>query len=224
MAASPVSGVGFASGVRTTAGITAYLGVLRGKLDASIPIYVTSGERDAVEQASAMLKKLAAGGEKELYDVYAADSVITRLLAAPRNAASWAAIIVQEAAAGRPLSRHLRAGAFDLRTSNLTAAQIQNLKIAIEATGGKYILEGAPPHLHVDLPAKYAILSGAQVAGTVAAKGMGLALVGSALLGVVVLVVLVARKKRAPALAGPAPAAPVTPTPNPRRRRRRRAA
>ena len=218
MAALP-AGVTLSSSVRSTAGIVAYLGVLRGALDASIPIYVTSGERGPSAQASAMLTKLSEGGEAELFSVYRQNSaIIKRLLAAPRNAASWAAIIEEEAAGGRALSRHLRAGAIDLRTRDLTADQIKRMQIAVEATGGRHLLEGAPPHLHVDLPAKYALASFAQVTATTGAKvGLAVWIVGGLAFGVVL---LIGARRRASAAKTPPFSA--TPTPNPRRRRRRR--
>lgn len=151
MAAAP-PGVTLASGVELLPEAVAFLAKLRSNLESSVPIVVTSAGRTIDQQASAMLKKYQAGGAQELYDVYASDATITKLVAAPKTVESWAAIIRAEAARGIRLSRHLAGGALDLRTRQLTEAQLTALVAAVKAAGGRPLLEDAPPHLHVDLP------------------------------------------------------------------------
>lgn len=193
------SGVTVASGVVLTEGIRRYLKVLRAAVPASIPLYVTSGVRDVEDQARAMLGKYKAGGAEELHKVYAADAVVDQLLAAPKTVESWAAIIGKATEDGIRLSRHLGGGSIDLRTKNLTTAQVKEVEAAVARTGGKALYEGAPPHLHVDLPISMATVSAVEtVGGKVAASArraapvwVTLSVVGAAVLGILVL-----RRKR----------------------------
>lgn len=193
------SGIEVASGVILTTGIRAYLNVLRRAVPASIPLYVTSGVRDAESQARAMLGKFKAGGAAELYKVYAADSVVAKLVAAPATVDAWRRIIQQASEDGVQLSRHFGGGSFDIRTKNLTDAQIKAVQAAVTSTGGKPLYETAPPHLHVDLPASYAIASAGERAGTEVAKRARQALplwVTFSVVGAAVLGILVLRRKR----------------------------
>jgi hypothetical protein len=189
------AGIEVASGVLLTAGIRAYLNVLRRAVPASIPLYVTSGVRDDESQARAMLGKLKAGGAAELYKVYAADSVVAKLLAAAPTVDAWSAIIRQATADGVRLSRHLGGGSVDLRTKNLTDAQVKAIQAAVTQTGGKSLYEGAPPHLHVDLPTTYAVASAGEEVAHRARQALPvwvtLSVVGAAVLGILVL-----RRKR----------------------------
>jgi len=147
-----VIGLGAKSGVVLTTGMVAYAKVLRTALSASVPsLLLTSGVRTSTEQAEAMLNKLNVKGERELYAVYQNDALIAKLLKLPRTVVAWAVFIAQEGAA---LSRHLRGGAFDVRTSDLTTAQVATIQNAVRSTGGRPLMEY--DHLHVDLPASYA--------------------------------------------------------------------
>lgn len=187
MAAAP-SGVTLASGVELTPEASAFLAELRSTLASSVPIRVNSAGRTIEQQASAMLKKYQAGGAQELYDVYASDATIAKLLAVPKTTAAWSEVIRAELARGVRLSRHLAGGAIDLRTRDITDAQLSALVAAVKAVGGRPLLEDAPPHLHVDLPGSGSGTTAAVVASTAAvakspwtwgvlALGAGLALV-----------------------------------------------
>lgn len=156
--ANPPSGVSVKDGVVLTAGMSKYLGVLRGALDSSVPLTVTSGERDPSSQAAAMLNKMNAKGEGELYKVYAQNrALIEELLKQPRTVSAWAAFIK---AKGQGLSRHLKGGAVDLRTRDLKPGQLDLIRKAVAQTGGRAYTEY--DHLHVDLPASYALVSVAE--------------------------------------------------------------
>lgn len=146
-----VPGVTANTGAALNDRMIAFLRVLRARTSA--PIHVNSGERDALEQAQAMLTKLAAGGAGELRRLYRDDQAVEELLHLPRTADAWASRIQALAEEGRMLSRHMRGAAVDLRTRGLTADQVEELKAAVRALGGRTLQEGAPPHLHVDLPA-----------------------------------------------------------------------
>lgn len=160
-----MEGVAVRSGVALTAGAQRFVRNLRAAVPRSIvpTITVTSGSRTIPEQAAAMLKKYLAGGAAELREVYGKNnSTITKLLAAPKNAASWAAILAAEIASGKRISRHVvgntSPGAIDLHTATLTSRQVDALKVAVESLGGRALIEDAPPHMHVDLPAVDAAL------------------------------------------------------------------
>ena len=158
----------------------AYADVLQAAVG-DVPVLVTSGYRTPEEQASAMLNKLRTKGPGELRSLYGKSGrpVVEALLAAPATVEAWAAIIREK---GPRLSRHLWQGAFDLRTRDLTAAQLAKLRAAVTATGGRPLTEY--DHLHVDLPPKYAAMSAAegaassaiQVAAWSAKRGIALSL------------------------------------------------
>lgn len=190
--AAQVPGVAVNAGVNLTAAMRSFLQQLHARIP-DVPITVTSGYRTPEEQASAMLKKLDAGGAKELYDVYADDATVSALLKAPKSTASWTAIIKARAP---NLSRHMSGRAVDLHTRTLSATHQARLKAAAEALGGRTLLEDAPPHLHVDLPAGLAAASMAETAGhqvvaagkRVAALWLGATLVGLVVVGTVIAV------------------------------------
>ncbi len=163
--------------------MAAYLGVLRGVLTKSVPLTVTSAERDANSQAAAMLAKLNAKGEGELLTVYGQNSaLIKQMLKLPRTTTAWAAFIATK---GSRLSRHLSKGALDLRTKDLTSAQLDLLKKMVTATGGRPYVEY--DHLHVDLPAKYAVMSVAEVTVKRGAKvWLATSVVGAVLVGALI--------------------------------------
>lgn len=162
-----------ASGVILTGGQTAFLKALRAILDPSVPLHVTSGVRDAGRQAEAMLVKYRAGGAKALYDLYAADSTITKLVKTKATGAEWTKVLKAEVAAGARITKHMGGGSLDIQTKTLTGAQVQKLLAAVKAMGATYIQESTPPHLHVDLPAKYAVASAAEAGLQTAREGAG---------------------------------------------------
>ncbi len=115
---------------------------------------VSSYGRTPYEQGAAMLAKHAAAGggskgDAELHAIYAADASIDTLLSlSPRNAETWGAWIGRY---GLDLSRHLKGTAVDFSVRGLTRTQIEALKTAIGAVGGRALEEFAPPHVHADV-------------------------------------------------------------------------
>ena len=111
-----------------------------------IPVTWTSGRRSTLEQAGAMLAKVARG--EDLFDLYrSAHDTLRKLYAAPRTAQAWAAILD----ASPPLSRHLAGEALDVRRWGLTSAQLYRLgELAIAAGFGRALLES--DHLHLQMP------------------------------------------------------------------------
>ena len=119
----------------------------------SVPVHVTSGTRTYRKQASAMLAKFRAGGAAELFEVYP-DDVIGRLLAVPATVEDWTAQITAIADTGAYFTGgHLAGRALDLRTHGLTDDQVAQLVTDCESLGASTLLEDAPPHLHVGVPA-----------------------------------------------------------------------
>lgn len=115
----------------------------------SFPIVVTSGQRTAAQQASAMLAKLAKGDTlQDLLDLYADDSQVKALYALGTDATAWAATIQAYVDRGRPISDHLKAKAVDIRTRDLSSTQLDELQRAAQALGAETVLES--DHLHLE--------------------------------------------------------------------------
>lgn len=168
-----------------TEGMARYVELLK-TTARGVPITVTSGVRTAEEQASAMAYKYQHGGAAELYKTYANDAAITTLLKYPTS--QWASVITQLSASGTSLSRHLFGRAVDLRIRDLSSTQLAQLQAAVVATGGRWLLEDTPPHLHVDLPTTYALMSVAQTGATTTAKAwLWITGIGAGVIGLVAL-------------------------------------
>lgn len=205
--AASLPGVTVNAGVNLTLGMQQFLQQLRTRLPAAVPITVTSGTRSVEEQASAMLKKLAAGGAQELYNVYKDDATISVLLKTPQSVSAWAEVIRARAPS---LSRHMSGRALDLHTRTLTASQVQQLKAACEALGATTLLEAAPPHLHVDLPLALAVASIGETAAKRAVSLWAISMgIGAVAVGGLVLLDMLRRRggtARGSARVGTAPA------------------
>lgn len=127
-----------------------------------VPIYVTDGERTARDQAGAMLTKarrydaaLAAGQTPAQSDdlrwLYQQSAdLISRLLASGRDLDTWTAMIQADLDAGHYVSRHLRAGAVDVRTRDRSPEDVAAIVAGVTALGGRALQES--DHLHVDVP------------------------------------------------------------------------
>jgi D-alanyl-D-alanine dipeptidase len=113
-----------------------------------ISVTATSGRRDSVRQASAMLAKVDRG--EDLRALYRDKGQIEELLRGPQTVDAWAATIRRYADAGRPLSSHLSGRAVDLRIRDLTPAQLDRLR-ALALAGGARRAIVEPDHLHVEL-------------------------------------------------------------------------
>ncbi len=113
-------------------------------------LLVTSGIRSARGQAMAMFTKIELG--EILTDTYR-DQVFARAVMAAYPDVDLATVAVEEMAA-RGGSRHLIGRGVDLRTSNLSTAQRNKLKAAIESMGEYALYETTPPHMHISLNSK----------------------------------------------------------------------
>lgn len=112
-------------------------------------LVVTSGYRDAAAQARAMLDKIEQGGPDELR-IYGDRAAVAALLALPRTEAAWTAQIAAWEAAGRRLSRHQTGRGVDIRTRDIDPARVRQIETAARALGWDTLLEGIPPHLHLE--------------------------------------------------------------------------
>jgi hypothetical protein len=126
------------------------------------PIVVTSAARTPQSQAEALRTKIAMGDNiMKLYrDKQSAYAVLLAYKQAKHAGASKAQVVEQMAEViesqvdqGVFLSNHLREGAVDIRTRDLTNWQRKQLIAAAEEVPGvhKTILESIPPHLHIEI-------------------------------------------------------------------------
>jgi len=68
--------------------------------------------------------------------------------------ADMTAVITRQVAGGTYISRHLRAGAVDIRVRDMTMAQREAFKQAVKTDGSfayPPLYEGKPPHWHLQL-------------------------------------------------------------------------
>lgn len=123
-----------------------FLDALAAKVD--FAFVVTSGTRSYEEQAAAMRAKVEAG--EDLYDLYThADQheLLDALFAAYED--EWPAIIEEYVETrGVVLSWHLVGDAVDLRTRDLTEAQVEELRAAAVDLGADALVES--DHLHIE--------------------------------------------------------------------------
>lgn len=127
-----------------------FLRRLRAEVPSNIPIYVTSATRTPESQASALATKRNLGDD--LYKLYskANHDIIRELMAAPNTVADMANVLRKYVSQGRYLSRHMRGDAVDLRSKNLTSAQIQTIMETAKRLGAKTKYETLPPHIHIE--------------------------------------------------------------------------
>jgi hypothetical protein len=124
-------------------------------------LVITSGTRDAADQAEAMYDLIQLGADvvslyknksalleiKEAYDQ-------ARAAAKPTSGvvAAMAEVIRRQMNRGVFISAHLRAGAVDVRNRDMTAAEKRALLDAVGEVGGVTALEESrPPHVHLQV-------------------------------------------------------------------------
>ena len=155
------SGVSKGSRVVLTPAISAFVADLRANLPSSVPMYLTSGYRDPSDQARAMGEKIRLG--ESLTRLYP-DDMARDVTAAYPNQSRMSAVIAGYAARGKG-SRHLAGLAVDLRSRNLTSAQIQQVLSTAQRLGAtQAIYETTPAHIHIGIPEGYRGAAGASVA------------------------------------------------------------
>jgi hypothetical protein len=123
-------------------------------------LVVTSGTRDAYAQAEVIYEKLAAGDDiVKLYKAKASAQDLKRIYDEGKAAKNDKSAIVEEMASairaqikkGVFISAHLRAGAADVRSTDMSNADKRHFVEASETGGLSVMLESTPPHFHLQL-------------------------------------------------------------------------
>ncbi len=125
------------------------------------PIVVTSGNRDSVSQANAIRNKISLGDN--VTKLYGNKRAIGQVVWAYKQAKhqgqgkagvtdAMASVIEDQVSQGIFLSNHLRNGAVDLRSRDLSAWKKKELRAAAATVPGVRVLEETtPPHFHLDV-------------------------------------------------------------------------
>jgi hypothetical protein len=126
------------------------------------PVIVTSAARTPTSQAEALRTKISLGDN--IVRLYANKDAAKSVLYAYKQAkhaggskqqvvAAMANVIKAQTDKGVYLSNHLREGAVDIRTRDLSGWQRKQLVAAVQETPGvrNTLLESTPPHLHVEI-------------------------------------------------------------------------
>lgn len=125
-------------------------------------LHVNSGTRTAAQQASAMYDKLALGDSLSDYVNQDAAREVKKTydggIASKKNAVSiqadMAAVIASQVAKGIYISKHLMAGAVDIRITDMTDSDKTAFKQAVKEQGefqDPPLEETKPPHWHLQL-------------------------------------------------------------------------
>jgi hypothetical protein len=123
-------------------------------------VVVTSAARTPLRQADAMKTKLDLGeSPRSLYANKKAAGEIENAyryakkigLAGKQVTGTMAMVIQRQIDSGVYISRHLREGAVDLRSRNLTHEQKVAVRKAAVAEGARVMLESTPPHFHLEV-------------------------------------------------------------------------
>ncbi len=127
-------------------------------------LVITGGDRDAATQARLMFKKLE-GGE-DLLVLYARTDLVRPILAAYELARAngkgsdraviraMTKVIRAQVQRGEFVSRHLEFAAADVRSRDLSEAEVEALRAAVREEPGAQLVDerdGAAPHLHLNL-------------------------------------------------------------------------
>lgn len=120
-------------------------------------IVVTSGTRESSSQASAMYGKASGGDKLTLYkDQASAKKILNAYDAGIKDKKSRAEIIAdikdeidEQIKKGKYISKHLKKGAVDVRSRDMTESDKTNFKKAAAGIATTVILESTPPHFHL---------------------------------------------------------------------------
>lgn len=124
-------------------------------------VTVTSGTRDAARQAKAMYKMLRLGGDPvRLYRNKEAAREVKQAYETARAAgkpqddvvAAMYDVLRAQIARGVYISAHLRAGAVDIRSRDMSPADRKAFLAAVSGVSGVSLLEeSTPPHFHLQI-------------------------------------------------------------------------
>ena len=122
-------------------------------------IVVTSGIRTSQSQAQAMYDKLAGGDDLAVYKNQTIAQAIRKIYIDDTNANLTKDIVIanikneidHQVSQGVYISQHLRKGAVDIRSRDMTDGEKEKFKQAAAGIAETVILETTPPHFHVQL-------------------------------------------------------------------------
>jgi hypothetical protein len=120
-------------------------------------IVITSGTRSTDSQAAAMFGKTSGGDKLTVYrDQASAKAVLNTYDAGVKAKKTNAEIIAdirdeldEQVKKGKYISKHLKKGAVDIRSRDMTAADITNFKKSTVGVASTVILEAVPPYFHL---------------------------------------------------------------------------
>ena len=125
-------------------------------------LVITGGSRTPTRQAELMHEKLDHGDNLlALYEKALATEIqvayrdgVKRHFTKPKQIAAIRAVILAQIKRGLHVSRHLQAGAADVRSINMTPARVQAFRAAVAAEPGVVLLDerdAAEQHFHLSL-------------------------------------------------------------------------
>ena len=120
-------------------------------------IMVTSGTRSSQSQAEAMYGKLAGGDKLTVYTNKVAAKEIRKAyedgvaakMTKPSIILKMKKTLDKQIAKGVYISKHLKKGAVDIRSKDMTATEKKHFQTAARGVAIKVILETTPPHFHL---------------------------------------------------------------------------
>lgn len=120
-------------------------------------IVITSGTRTTSSQASAMYGKLSAGDKLKVYkDQQSAKSILNAYDAGKKEGKTKKEILAdiqdqldEQIKKGKYISKHLKKGAVDVRSRDMTELDKTHFKKAVAGIAKTVILETTPPHFHL---------------------------------------------------------------------------
>ena len=122
-------------------------------------IVITSGTRASKSQASAMYGKLSGGDKLTIYkDQVSAQAIkkayddgVAKKRSKSQVITDMTDVIDKQIKSGKFISKHLRKGAIDVRSRNMSIKEKAKFKQAAKNIATTIILEVTPPHFHLQL-------------------------------------------------------------------------
>ncbi|MDM4018213.1 hypothetical protein [Roseiconus lacunae] len=120
-------------------------------------ITVASGTRTPASQAKAMYEKLEDGDDLKIYKDQISAQAIKKAYDEGKEKnlkrvaieKEMTRVISEQIKAGKYISKHLRAGAVDIRSRDMSASEKKAFRTAAKQTVKSVLLETTPPHWHL---------------------------------------------------------------------------
>jgi len=122
-------------------------------------IVITSGTRESQSQAAAMYGKLSGGDALSIYKDQtsakaikkAYDDAVTAKKNKTQTISAIKMVIDEQIKKGTYISKHLKKGAIDVRSRDMSAGEKAKFKEAAKGIATSILLEVVPPHFHLQL-------------------------------------------------------------------------